>query len=270
MPLVDCQIHLFAPGAEEFATRMLQTLMPPEEVVAEMDAAKVSRAYLVPGNGAANATCVAAARTWPDRFRVMGILGLDKPESRALVADWASSGFIGVRLTFPPYRKVSWLKDGTADWFWPEADRLALPVMIWAPQQIAEIGKLAQGHPNTRFLIDHLNLFVEDKGEVVAKAVENLLPLARHPNIAVKLSALPAHSSQAYPFRDMHPYVQRVVEAFGAERCLWGTDLTRKACTYSEAITMFTEHMPFLNATQLEQIMGGAATRWIGWEGAPA
>ena len=27
MLLVDSQIHLFAPGTEEFATRMLQTLM---------------------------------------------------------------------------------------------------------------------------------------------------------------------------------------------------------------------------------------------------
>ena len=270
MQLIDSQIHLFAPGAEEFATRMQQTLMPAEDVVAEMDAAKVSRADLVPGNAAANATCVDAARRWPDHFRVMGILGLDKPESRALVADWASSGFIGARLTFPPYRKVSWLKDGTADWFWPEANRLGLPVMMWAPQQIEEIGKLAQRHPNIRFVIDHLNLFVEDKGEVVARAVENLLPLARHASIAVKLSALAAHSSQAYPFRDMHPHVQRVVEAFGAERCLWGTDLSRKACSYSEAITMFTEHMPFLAAAQLEQIMAGSATRWIGWGEAPA
>lgn len=270
MKLVDSQIHLFAPGAEEFATRMLQTLMPPEAVVAEMDAAKVSRAYLVPGNAAANAICVGAARRWSDRFRVMGILGLDKAESRTLMADWASSGFIGVRLTFPPYRKVSWLKDGTADWFWPEAERLALPVMMWAPQQVDEVGKLAQRYPNIRFIIDHLNLFVEDKGEVVAKAVEDLLALSPQANIAVKLSALPAHSSQPYPFRDMHSHVQRVVEAFGAGRCLWGTDLTRKACSYSEAITMFTDHMPFLDAAQLEQIMGGSATRWIGWEGGPA
>ena len=78
------------------------------------------------------------------------------------------------------------------------------------------------------------------------------------------------NSSQAYPFRDMQPHVQRVVEAFGAERCLWGTDLTRKACSYTEAITMFTEHMPFLTTAQLEQIMSGAAARWIGWGTAPA
>jgi predicted TIM-barrel fold metal-dependent hydrolase len=265
MRLVDSQIHLFAPGAEDFATRIQQVLMPVEDVIAEMDAAGVSRAYLVPGNSAANSTCVDASRRWPDRFRVMGILGLDKPESRALVREWSSSGFIGARLTFPPYRKVSWLKDGTADWFWPEADRLKLPIMIWAPEQTREIGKLAETYPNIRFVIDHLNLFVDDKGEKVARAVQELLPLARYANVAVKVSALPAHSSEAFPFRDMHPHVEQVVRSFSAARSFWGTDLTRKACPYREAIRMFTEEMPFLSGAQLEDIMGGAATRWIGW-----
>ena len=50
MLLVDSQIHLFAPGAEEFATRMQQVMMPAEDIVAAMDAAGVSRVYLVPGN----------------------------------------------------------------------------------------------------------------------------------------------------------------------------------------------------------------------------
>jgi L-fuconolactonase len=265
MLLVDSQIHLFAPGTEEFATRMLQTLMSPQDVVAEMDAVNVSRAYLVPGNAGGNATCVDAARRWPDRFRVMGILGLDKPESRDLIADWAGSGFIGVRLTFPPYRKVSWLQDGTADWFWPEANRLALPVMIWAPKQIDAIGRVADDYPEIRLIVDHMNLFVEDKGETVARAVDALMPLAQRPNIAIKVSSLPAHSSEPYPFRDMHRHIERVVATFGDDRTLWGTDLTRKACSYRQSITMFTEELPFLRPAQLEQIMGGAATRWVGW-----
>lgn len=265
MELVDSQIHLFEPGTEELATRLKQVWMSPEEVVAEMDAAGVSRAYVVPLNAGANPASVAAAQKWPDRLRIMGIIGLDKPASRELMADWSSSGFLGARLTFPPYRKVSWLKDGTADWFWPVADRLALPIMIWAPLQTEEIGKLAHSYPNIRFIVDHMNLYVEDKGETVARAVENLLPLARHPNIAVKVSSLPAHSSEGYPFRDMHPYIEQVVSKFAAERIFWGTDLTRRACSYAEAITMFTKELPFLNETQLEQIMGRAALGYIGW-----
>jgi predicted TIM-barrel fold metal-dependent hydrolase len=265
MQLVDAQVHLFAPGTEDLAKRLQQTLMTPEEVLEEMDAANVVRAYVVPLNSGANTACVEASRKYPDRFRVMGILGLDKPETKTLVADWPSSGLHGARLVFPPYRKVSWLKDGTADWFWPEAERLKMPIMIWAPEQADEIGKLAKSYRGIRFIVDHLNLFVDDRGETVARAVDALMPLAVHPNIAVKVTALPAHSSEPYPFRDMIPYVERAVATFGAERCLWGTDITRKACTYEQAIRMFTEHMPFLNAAQREQIMGNAATRWLGW-----
>ena len=265
MQLVDSQIHLFAPGGEEFASRMLQVLVPPEQVVQEMDGAGVSRAYLVPGNAAANAACVEAAQRWPDRFRVMGIIGLDKPESRTLLADWAASGFLGARLTFPPYRKVSWLDDGTANWFWPEANRLKLPVMIWAPNQAQALARLAREWPDIRFVIDHLNLFVEDKGDTVTRAVDALLPLAEHPNIAVKVSALPAHSGEPFPFRDMHPHIKRVVDAFGADRAFWGTDLTRRSCTYNEAIAMFTQELGFLREDELERVMGAAALRWIGW-----
>ena len=195
----------------------------------------------------------------------MGILSLDKPECRHLMDNWSESGLLGARLVFPPYRKVSWLKDGTADWFWPCADKLRLPVMIWAPQQIAEISKIADSYPNIRFVIDHMNLFVADKGEVVTKAVTALLPLARHHNIAVKVSALPAHSAEAYPFRDMHPHIERVLQAFGPTRTFWGSDLTRRACSYEQAISMFTEELSFIKGSQLNEVMGEAALRWVGW-----
>ena len=265
MRLIDSQIHLFAPGDQEFATRMLQHWMSAEEVVAEMDQVGVMRAYLVPGNAAGNPACVEATRRWPERFRVMGIVGLDKPASRELMANWEQSGFLGVRLTFPPYRPVSWLRDGTADWFWPIANERGLSIMVWAPQQLPELGRLAEQYPRIRFIFDHLNLFVQDKGEVVDKAVQDLLPMARHGNVAVKLSALPAHSNEGFPFRDMHGHIAQVVRAFGAERCMWGTDLTRKACTYDESIRMFTEHLPFLNTQQLARIMGGSADEWLPW-----
>ena len=130
---------------------------------------------------------------------------------------------------------------------------------------VDEISKIADRYPNIRFVIDHMNLFVEDRGDVVTQAVTTLLPLARHPNIAVKVSALPAHSTEAYPFRDMHPHIERVLQAFGPTRTFWGTDLTRRACTYEQAISMFTEELPFMKEQQLKEVMGEAALRWIGW-----
>ena len=37
---------------------------------------------------------------------------------------------LGVRLTFK--RSAKWLTDGTADWFWPAAEKAGLPVMFLA------------------------------------------------------------------------------------------------------------------------------------------
>lgn len=263
MRLIDSQIHLWADQAS--ASKMLQQAMSPEAIITEMDACGVSRTYLVPGHSGANALCVQAAQRWPDRFKALALLPLDKPASRDLLEQWSGGGFIGVRLTFPPYREVSWLDDGTADWFWPLAHDLALPVMIWAPKRAASVGELAQRYPRIRFIIDHINLFVMDKAEAVEREVSTVLPLAQLPNVAVKVSSLPAHSSEPFPYRDIHGHIERVVAAFGADRTMWGTDLTRMTCTYAQAINLFTEHLPFLSAQQLEKIMAGTAEQWLPW-----
>jgi predicted TIM-barrel fold metal-dependent hydrolase len=263
MRLIDSQIHLWTDQAA--ASKMLQQAMSPEEIIAQMDTCGVLRTYLVPGHSGANELCVQAAKKWPDRFKALALLTLDKQASRDIVTQWASSGFVGVRLTFPPYREVSWLDDGTADWFWPLANALALPVMMWAPKRAAAIGELAQRFARIRFIVDHINLFVMDKAEAVEREVSSVLQLAHLPNVAVKVSSLPAHSSEPFPYRDMHGHIERVVQAFGAERAMWGTDLTRMACSYPQAIAMFTEHLPFLNAEQLQSVMAGTAEHWLPW-----
>lgn len=265
MLIVDAQIHLFGPGGEERAARIGQTALPAEQIVARMDQAGVDRAYLVPAGSGANEACLDAVREWPDRFRVMGILALNKPESRDLVADWKGLGYHGVRLSFPPFRDPSWLRDGTADWFWPEAERCGVPVMIWAPEQFSEVAEIARNHPRLKLTVDHLGLYVEDKGEATVRVVNDLLPLAELPNVAVKASALPAHSQQGYPFSDIAPAIAAALQSFGADRVFWGTDFTRLPCTLQEAVLMFTEELEFLHGDELEKVMGRAITQWIGW-----
>lgn len=266
MLIVDAQIHLFGPAAEQRARQLGQVFIDAEGVLAAMAEAHVDRAYLVPAGSAANETCLAAARRSPDRFRVMGIPGLDKPQAREAAAQWKSLGYTGARLSFPPFRQPSWLRDGTADWYWPVAQEQQIPVMIWAPEQLAEIGKIADQYPDLRITVDHLGLFVEDKGAAAVSAVvRDLLPLASRPNVAVKASALPAHSAEGFPYRDLHQPVRDVLAAFGADRVFWGSDLTRLPGTLGEAVNMFTEGLHFLSRDVLEKVMGQAIINWIGW-----
>lgn len=266
MLIADAQIHLFGPDAQERARRVRQVVISPEEVVAAMDEAHVARAYLVPAGSAGNNACLDASRRWPDRFRVMGIPRLTKPEAREEAMRWRSLGYTGARLSFPPFREPSWLQDGTADWYWPVAEEQRIPVMIWAPEQLAEVGQIADRFPALRITVDHLGLFVEDKGSAMVSAViKELLPLASRPNVAVKASALPAHSAEAFPFRDLHQSLRDVLDAFGPDRVFWGSDLTRLPGSLSEAVTMFTDCLDFLSGDNLRKVMGQSIQRWIGW-----
>jgi L-fuconolactonase len=264
--IVDAQIHLFGPDAQERARRIGQVVIDADGVIDVMDAAHVDRAYLVPGGSAANETCLEAARRYPDRFRVMGIPSLNKPEARQAATQWKSLGYTGARLSFPPFRDPSWLRDGTADWYWPVAVEQQIPVMIWAPEQLDEVAKIADRYPSLKIIVDHLGLFVEDKGlATVSGVIKELLPLASRSNVAVKASALPAHSAEAFPFRDLHQAVRDVLVAFGPDRVFWGSDLTRLPGSLTEAVTMFTEGLDFITGDALEKVMGQAIIDWIGW-----
>ena len=83
--------------------------------------------------------------------------------------------------------------------------------------------------------------------------------------MAVKASALPRYSTEPYPYRALHPHIRRVFDAFGPRRTFWGTDLTRLPCSYRQAITLFTEELPWLSASDKEWVMGRAVCAWLGW-----
>ena len=69
--------------------------------------------------------------------------------------------------------------------------------------------------------------------------------LAKYPNVSVKLSSAPLISSEPYPFRDVTPHIKRLFDAYGPQRCYWGTDVTNSLAkaTYRQRVTQFTEEL---------------------------
>ena len=65
------------------------------------------------------------------------------------------------------------------------------------------------------------------KANKLAEAIEQTVALAKYPNVSVKLSSAPTYSLEAYPFRDMTAHLRRCFDAFGPQRCYWGTDMTQ-------------------------------------------
>src|SRR6201987_5635642 len=88
----------------------------------------------------------------------------------------------------------------------------------------------------------------------IPAAIDQAVALAKYPNVSVKLSGAPGNSLEPYPFRDMTVHLQRLFEAYGPERCYWGTDITNSfaKASYRERVTHFTEELSFLSESDKE------------------
>jgi len=168
-------------------------------------------------------------------------------------------------MVFNRGQSAQWLTDGTADWFWAEAERYDIPVMTLAQGQVPKLGDIAERHPGLRLIVDHMGLNSVLRGKDLTPSVDAVIKLARHKNLAVKVSALPCYVNEPYPFPTLHPLVRRVVDAFGPQRCFWGTDLSHLHCPYKQVVTLFTEEMKSLSSTELEWIMGRGLAEWLNW-----
>lgn len=267
MRITDAQIHVWDSESASLARSVLHRPLGPEAVLAEMDTAGVDRAAIIPPKSGANDFCLDFASQHPDRLGVIYVVGLANPRHASLVADWPArpSRVRGVRLTFPPWSTPSWLEDGTADWYWPEAARHAIPTMVWAPGQWHRIAAIAEKYPELPIAIDHLGLRVDERATELSATIQAVIGMAGLPNISVKATEVPNHSSEEYPHPDMSGHVKSVVEAFGAKRVFWGSDMTALETNYKQSVTMFTESMPWLGETDKEWIMGKSISEWLRW-----
>jgi predicted TIM-barrel fold metal-dependent hydrolase len=280
--IVDSQVHIWEldrpdrpwpPG--RYTPPWAYKPMSKDQLLAEMDKAGVHGAILVPPafEGDRNDLSLQAAQQHPARFAVMGRLALDDPETKELLAVWKKyPGALGLRFTFFIPQHQRWLEDGTADWLWPAAEKAGVPLMILPVQAaLPQIGAIADRHPGLRLVIDHLAVSHQEwcRDDRAFDHIEALLALACRPNIAVKASGMPEYSTEPYPYPKLHKHLRRVVETFTPRRVFWGTDFTRLQCTYRQAITMFTEEMPWLSEQDKEWIMGRGICEWLGWKMPP-
>jgi len=243
-----------------------------EDLRAMMAEAGVDRAILIPPSWEGDRIdySLEAAAKYPERFAVMGRLPINRPEGPAMLESWkAQRGMLGVRLTFHHDWDRPWMTDGTADWFWPAAERLDIPVMLNASTLQGEIAKIAARHPRLRLIMDHMGRVKGTKDEAVVAAIDATITLAKFPNVFVKLTLFPTCSSAPYPYRNLQPALRRLIEAFGPRRSFWGTDLSamlsRCNCTYRQAVTLFTEEMAFLSKDDVTWIMGRGLAECLPW-----
>jgi L-fuconolactonase len=272
--IVDAQVHLWKAESPDWpwvpgAKPQLPEPMTIERLLMLMDEAGVDRVVVVPPSwpGDRNDYALEAAHRYPDRFHVMGRIPLNNPQSAALLPKWLEQpGMLGVRVLFLG-PTASWLTDGTAEWFWPAAEKAQIPVMFFAPGQVSRFAAIAEYHPHLTLILDHMGLRGGMPSDGIAPAMDEAVALAKYPNVSIKVSASPGVSNGPYPFRDVTEILHRVIDAYGPQRCYWGTDLTNTFSKgpYRQRITHFTEELSFLSESDKDWIMGRAILKRLNW-----
>jgi predicted TIM-barrel fold metal-dependent hydrolase len=277
--IVDSQVHVWAAETPERpwrAGRDRENVHLPdpfgyEDLLREMDANGIDRAVLVPPGWEGDRIdfVLEGVQKHPDRFAAMGRIPVELPGARDMLDTWLDQpGMLGVRLSFQHELNRHFMADGTIDWFWPEAEARGIPIMLFAPHWLERTGRIAARHPRLKIIIDHMGLYRQKDAEAAA-AIAETAKLAIHPNIFVKVSSAPLYSSEDYPYRNLHVALRDLIEAFGPQRCFWGSDLTRllnrRKCKYSECLHLFTEELDFLTPSNRDWVMGRGILQCLGW-----
>jgi L-fuconolactonase len=126
--------------------------------------------------------------------------------------------------------------------------------------------KLVDRHPELTFILDHIAK-PKIRENVISPWRENLVELARRPNVYCKLSGMVTESDhRAWTEAQLRPYMDTALEAFGPRRLMFGTDwpVCLLACSYQRWYEIVYRFSSVLSVSERQRLMGGTAIEAYG------
>jgi predicted TIM-barrel fold metal-dependent hydrolase len=273
-PKIDVQVHAYEKNTP--SRPWAGFLQGPDEVtgddmVAAMDKVGVDGALLISPFSlyqydASYALAVYAQH--PNRFGVIRPINAQSDTVADDFAAWAATkGVVGARimLTAQEYQA----DDAGLNQILAAGAKAGIPVNVMASGKLPLLLELARRNPNSQIVIDHVGIvqpFLPPVPENPFADLDNVLALAACDNVSIKISGAGTLSHQPYPYADIWEPLGKVFQAFGFDRCMWGTDWTRavELLNYEQGVEAFrvTDQLSDLERTTL---MGGSLMKIYKW-----
>jgi L-fuconolactonase len=280
MPTLDSQVHAYErnhPGRPWAGVLHGPAEVTGDQMVAAMDAVGVDGAVLVSPFSmyrydASYALTVYAAH--PTRFRLVKPVDPTDPSVADTIADWASTkGTVGIRVMLRDELSTDPADPGL-NRVLAAAARHSLPVNLMCWGRLEQAAQMAARNPNTLLVIDHLGLqqpFEPPPPAAPFADLPKVLALAAHDNIAIKISGACTLSHEPFPYKDIWDPLGRIFDAFGFDRCMWGTDWTRAVAllTYEQGVEAFRV-ADRLSDSDRALLMGETLQRVYNWSSSHA
>jgi len=275
MTIIDSQVHAYEANTPKRPWHSVPNWpdhVTGDEMVAAMDKVGVDGAIFISSFSMYRydaSYAVDVQRAHPGRFAIVKPVDPDDLAVADVVADWKKTpGAVGIRIMLT--------KENGRGPDHPGLERIAraavrydFPVNLLCWDNLDAGTALIDRHTETRFIIDHLGILQPRTPPAPPQPWADLpkvLELARRPNAVIKVSGACTLSREPYPFSDIWDPLARVFDAWGFDRCLWGTDWTRAfaVVNYEQAVEPFLK-TDRLSDTERAMLMGGACAKAYNW-----
>ncbi len=268
-PKIDCHCHVLDPAGFAYAADLAYQPAGQETGSADyfshvLDAYGVRQALLVgpnSGYGTDNRCMLNAIARGQGRFK--GIAVVPNDASTACLEELKAQGVVGVAFNFSlngldHYRP--------AEPLFARLAALGMFVQVQVEQtQLHALAPvlLASGAP---LLVDHCGRPDLTQG-ISGQGFAALLRLADSGRCTVKLSGFAKFSAQDFPFADTREYTGALLQAFGADHCIWASDWPfLKAASrldYGPLLQLFAQMVP--DAQERQKILWHTPRRLFGF-----
>jgi predicted TIM-barrel fold metal-dependent hydrolase len=243
--------------------------------------------HSLPGHKAANGAwrsdhplSEAAVERYPNRFAYLTRVDPFDPEIRDVVAEIRSNpAAVAIRLTPAPTGFVqddpAFSRGGYADLF-AAADEHRVPLLVPTDGVLSVLRPYVERFHRVPIVLDHCGINYPRRDTAGWDLETQLAPvreLARYPNVLVKWEHVERMSDEGYPFQDVVVGLRGIVDAFGAQRVMWGSDNTmavdpstpyRRTCTWAQTLGYIADS-ELLATVEKEWILGRTAQVTFGW-----
>ena len=269
---------------------------PADRLVAEMDYAGVDKALLHrhPYVGIGNDFVAQSVSTYPDRLQGLAhveewLVQLEPDASiskvQTAIKDQGLAGLQFLPDQLPLYgQSIDWDGSGFRP-FWDAVASLGVPMFFTpsygalasdeggAPEgflaQLRSIRGWMDRYPDVKVVLTHglaWRVFMDGDGLRIPEEVFEAAPLD-NPNFYLEL-LFPILLGDVwdYPMPQVRPTVEMLVERFGAERLIWGTDMpmVMRFYTYRQSLDFIRRYCDFLSKEEMDLIVGGNMARLMG------
>jgi L-fuconolactonase len=275
MPIIDSQVHAYEANTPQRPWASVPNWPPHvtgDEMVAAMDKVGVDGAIFISAFSMYRydgSYAIEVQRAHPNRMAIVKPVDPDNPAVDDVVADWKKTpGAVGIRIMLTKENKRD-PKDPGLGRIARSAVRHDFPVNLLCWDNLEAGTALIDRYPDTRFILDHLGILQPRVPPAPAEPwidLPKVLELAKRKNVVIKVSGACTLSKQPFPYPDIWDPLARVFDAWGFERCLWGTDWTRAfaVVNYEQGVKPFLETSR-LSASERAMLMGGACAKAYGW-----